>query len=46
VLWKFVFRQIRVKEEEIQRGTESPIKGESAEKEAASKLDENMEGKV
>ena len=44
--WKFVFRQIEVKEEEKQRETESPIKGESAGQEAASKSDENKEGKV
>ena len=43
--WKFIFRQMEVKEEK-QRETESLIKGESAEKEAASKLDENKEGKV
>ena len=43
--WKFVFRQIEAKEGK-QRETESPIKGESAEKEASSKLDENKEGNV
>ena len=43
---KFVYRQIEAKEEENQKGTERPIIGDSEEKEAVSKLDENKDGKV